>query len=382
MPHSTHPSIRLTGDGSPTLQLPDCEVTYHSLHGALTEAQHVFIEHGIASLDLPLNAPIQVLEVGFGSGLNAALTLVWARDYKRTVHYRGLEPHPLPSSLWDDFPWEKWPSEVSACMKRLHGMAMNTTASIFGENTFRWDQISIEDDLKTEGMYDVVFYDAFAPSHQPELWNHDLFRSLRQSVRPGGILVTYCAKGVVRRNLMAAGWDVCSLPGPPGKKEMLRAVNHPVDRFNVRVYGLILDAAGDRVLVCNERLKDGSYAQKFPGGGVEFGEGVLEAWWRESLEELGCQPAMKSAQLFHTADPFVRSAFRKEEQVIALYYLFQMQSDQDTTWTEEPASSPGGEPQVKVSWKCWRTLDYRTFRFLTDQTAVQKLQMRSGELNL
>ena len=81
MPHSTHPSIRLTGDGSPTLQLPDCEVTYHSLHGALTEAQHVFIEHGIGSLDLPLDASIQVLEVGFGTGLNAALTMVWARDH-------------------------------------------------------------------------------------------------------------------------------------------------------------------------------------------------------------------------------------------------------------------------------------------------------------
>ena len=132
-------------------------------------------------------------------------------------------------------------------MNRLHGIAVNTTASIFGENTFRWDQISIEDDLKTEGMYDVVFYDAFAPSHQPELWNHDLFRSLRESVRPGGILVTYVAKGVVRRNLMAAGWGVSSLPGPPGKKEMLRAVNQPVDRFNARVYGLILDEAGDRV---------------------------------------------------------------------------------------------------------------------------------------
>ena len=91
---------------------------------------------------------------------------------------------------------------------------------------------------------------------------------------------------------------------------------------------------------------------------------------------------MKSAQLFHTADPVVRGAIRKEEQFIALYYLFQMQSNQDTNWTEKPASSPGGEPEVKVSWKYWRTLDYRTFRFLTDQTAVQKLQMRSGELSL
>jgi ADP-ribose pyrophosphatase YjhB (NUDIX family) len=223
-------------------------------------------------------------------------------------------------------------------------------------------------------MYDVVFYDAFAPSHQPELWNHDLFRSLRESVRPGGILVTYCAKGVVRRNLMAAGWDVSSLPGPPGKKEMLRAVNNPVDRFNVRVYGLILDAAGDHILVCNERLSDGSHAQKFPGGGVELGEGILDAWWREAQEELGCQPVMQSAQLFHSAEPFVRSAFRKEEQVIALYYLFQMHSDEGNMWTEEPANSLGGELGMKVSWKCWKSLDYRTFRFLTDQTAVQKLQ--------
>lgn len=382
MLHSKDPRIRLTDDGSPTLQLPDCEVTYHSLHGALTEARHVFIEHGIESLDLPPDASIHVLEVGFGSGLNAALAMLWAKEHNRTVHYRGLEPYPVPSSLWDDFPWEHWPSEVATCMKRLQGIAVNTTASIFDESTFRWEQKCVEDDVNNERMVDVVFYDAFAPSHQPELWNQDLFRALKQSVHPGGILVTYCAKGIVRRNLMAAGWEVSPWPGPPGKKEMLRAINHPVDRFNVRVYGLILDVTGDRVLVCNERLKDGSYAQKFPGGGVELGEGVLEAWWRESQEELGCQPAMKSTQLFHTADSFVRSAFRRDEQVIALYYLFQLQSDQDTTWTEEPACSPGGEPGVKVSWKYWRTLDYRTFRFLTDQTAIQKLQMRAGDLSL
>ncbi|MDE0978796.1 MAG: tRNA (5-methylaminomethyl-2-thiouridine)(34)-methyltransferase MnmD [Flavobacteriales bacterium] len=381
MSNSKHPSIRLTGDGSPTVQLPDSEVTYHSIHGALTEAKHVYIEQGIDSLDVPKNRAIHVLEVGFGTGLNAALAMLWARDHDRTVHYRGLEPYPLLASFWDDYPWAKWPFDVSTCMKRLHAVDVNTTETFFEKSTFRLENKGVEDDLNSEDLYDVVFYDAFAPSYQPELWNRQLFRKLRESVRPGGILVTYCAKGFVRRNLMAAGWDVLAIPGSPGKKEMLRGVNHPVSRFNVRVYGVILDAAGDRILVCNERLSDGSHAQKFPGGGVELGEGILDAWWREVQEELGCRPVMQSAELFHSAEPFVRSAFRKEEQVIALYYLFQMHSDEGNIWTEEPANSPGGELGVKVSWKCWKSLDYRTFRFLTDQTAVQKLQKFDGRIS-
>ena len=117
---------------------------------------------------------------------------------------------------------------------------------------------------------------------------------------------------------------------------------------------------------------------KFPGGGVELGEGVMDAWWRECQEELGCQPAMQSVELFHTVETFIRSIFRPDDQLIALYYVCRLQSNEDVAWTEESAASPGGESNVQVSWKDWRSLDFRSFRFPTDQSAIQKLQANSA----
>ncbi len=378
MTDSKLPSVRITQDGSPTLQLANSEVTFHSIYGALTEAQHVFIEQGIDALNATDQSEIRVLEVGFGTGLNAALTLLWARKNKCAVHYQGLEPYPLPRTFWDGFSQEHWSDEVSAALQELHSKCDTKGIHTIENSTFQVDQIRVEEFVSCEELFDVVYYDAFAPSHDPALWTAMIFKRLRQMVRPGGLLVTFCSKGIVRRNLISAGWEVEQVPGAPGKKEMLRAMHHPVSRFNVRVYGMILDAEGERVLICNERFADGSCAQKFPGGGVELGEGVMDAWWRECQEELGCQPVMKSAQLFHTSASFVRSAFRRDDQLIALYYTFQLQSNEGVSWTEEPTVSPGGESNVKVSWKRINALDFTTFRFPSDQSAVRELVALKG----
>tara|TARA_B110000285_G_scaffold235522_1_gene317781 strand:- start:628 stop:1773 length:1146 start_codon:yes stop_codon:yes gene_type:complete len=378
MSNSLNPTILLTRDGTPTLQLPNSEVTYHSIHGALSEAQHVFISEGIASLKVAPDQAIEVLEVGFGTGLNAALTLLWAKENNRIVHYRGLEPHPIAASFWEDYPWKQGSVELAEALKQMQSATSGSKGVQMGGSTFQVDHRSIENFTQSSKGYDIIYYDAFAPSHQPELWTKSLFTQLRHLVRSGGVLVTYCAKGLVRRNLMAAGWNVEQIPGPPGKREMIRAIHHPVSRFNVRVYGMILDETGERLLICNERLPDGSYAQKFPGGGVELGEGVMDAWWRECQEELGCQPAMQSVELFHTVETFIRSIFRPDDQLIALYYVCRLQSNEDVAWTEESAASPGGESNVQVSWKDWRSLDFRSFRFPTDQSAIQKLQANSA----
>lgn len=368
------PRIRFTQDGSPTLQLPDSAVTYHSIFGALSESKHVFMANGLEKVKETKPSEIQVLEVGFGTGLNAALAMIWARKNKIIIHYRGLEPYPLPESFWNDFPWKDLPDDIAAVMRHIHLKRENSKIVNFERSTIQLDDRHVEEFKTCDVPFDVVFYDAFAPTHQPELWTKGLFKQLLQLVRPGGSLVTYCSKGSVRRNLMAAGWQVEPLPGPVGKKEMLRAIHHPVLRFNVRVYGIIVDAGGNRVLVCNERFDDGSTAQKFPGGGVELGEGILEAWWRECEEELGIRPEMKRARLLCTSESFLRSEFRPDDQLVALYYLFQIKADEDVPWTEEFAASPLGESNIKVGWRSIAALDFKTFRFPSDQSAVQMLK--------
>ena len=213
--------LEQTADGSYTLYVPELDEHYHSVKGALTESQHIFIDMGLKHS--PVMDP-RILEIGLGTGLNCILTLLEANKSRRHIHYTGIECFPLneeivrkldyPSIIGKEHetnyfaihqaPWEE-DADLSEWFT-LHKIEGDFTCHIF------------------EQGYDIIYFDAFAPEKQPEMWEQSLFDHLYQVLNEGGILTTYCAKGVVRRMLQAAGFTVERLPGPPGgKREILRA---------------------------------------------------------------------------------------------------------------------------------------------------------------
>ena len=213
--------LEQTADGSYTLYVPELDEHYHSVKGALTESQHIFIDMGLKHSSI--TAP-HILEIGLGTGLNCVLTLLEAKESQRHVHYTGIERYPLneeiirklnyPSIIGkeceeDYFAIHQAPWEEDVCLSpwfTLHKMEGDFTHYSF------------------EQKYDIIYFDAFAPEKQPEMWEQSLFDNLYQVLNEGGILTTYCAKGVVRRMLQTAGFKVERLPGPPGgKREILRA---------------------------------------------------------------------------------------------------------------------------------------------------------------
>ena len=219
--------VRITADGSPTLYVPALDEHYHSRHGAAQESQHVFIEAGLAPLlaaGLGLAGLLRVLEVGLGTALNALLTLETAQEAGALIEYDGYETFPLPAAAvaalalqWADKP------ALSSAFKQLHAAPWGSVVEI-DETLFltKIQQPVQEADLATD-FYNLIYFDAFAPEKQPELWTEAVFAKLYAAAAPGAVLVSYCAQGQFRRNLRAAGWLTEKLPGPPGKREMTRA---------------------------------------------------------------------------------------------------------------------------------------------------------------
>lgn len=213
------PQIQTTADGSQTLFVPSLDEHYHSVKGALTESLHIFIRMGLQECT---SLEPRVLEIGFGTGLNAWLTLQEA-EKGRKVSYTTLEKYPLPQALilQLDYPALLSPSFAPYYLA-LHQAAWDSWVEITPSFHLR----KVQTDFTTvqfQEEYDVIYFDAFAPEKQPEMWSQELFDRLYQCLSPGGILVTYCAKGVVRRMLQASGFVVERLPGPPGgKREILR----------------------------------------------------------------------------------------------------------------------------------------------------------------
>lgn len=210
-----HPAIEPTEDGSPTLRHPVFGETYHSLHGAVAEARHVFIAGGLKRCPLP---HVHILEAGFGSGLNAWLTLREAEESGRTVWYTAVEAYPVDIRTAEALRYADDP-----LFGALH-------RAPWGEPTEITPRFRLEkraEDLvfaRMDAIFDIIYFDAFAPDTQPELWTEGLFRKLFAQTAPGGALVTYSAKGTVKRALRAAGYEVTRLPGAPGKRHMVRAV--------------------------------------------------------------------------------------------------------------------------------------------------------------
>ena len=200
-----------TADGSFTLFIPEVQETYHTTHGAVQESMHVFIENGLKACDKEM---IRVLEVGLGTGLNAMLTLQHATQ---KIDYCALEPYPLSKEILN----ELVTSGSDQFEMKFHASNVGEWISIQENFSFVRLEIGLEE-FSSEEKFDVIYYDAFGPRVEPGLWTLERMQQCFDLLNEGGVFVTYCAKGEVRRNLQAAGFVVERLAGPPGKREMLR----------------------------------------------------------------------------------------------------------------------------------------------------------------
>lgn len=215
----------VTKDGSSTLYAPHFDEHYHSVHGAITESLHVFIQAGLTHWQQlhPEKEAVRVFEMGFGTGLNALLTAVHA-DKARQYYYESVEAYPLADEMWRAVNYAaqfQAEEQYQALMEANWGVEMDIKAGFAVKkcHTSLQDWLS----LAPKEYFDVVYFDAFAPSAQPELWTAEVFEGLKNAMIEGAILTTYCAKGDVRRALQSVGFVVERLPGPPMKREMLRA---------------------------------------------------------------------------------------------------------------------------------------------------------------
>lgn len=212
--------LRITEDGSHTLFVPTIDECYHSTHGAVQESRHIFIE---AALKQCNKTEIRILEIGFGTGLNAFLTLVEAARCGKTIHYTSLEKHPLEvdKALLLNYP-EEIDFEKRVAFELMHRSDWDVEVQISSD----FSLTKIETDFTTytfNDLYDIIYFDAFSPEKQPEMWTEEQFETLFQHCNNGAILTTYCAKGMVRRAMQTAGFEVERLAGPPGKREILRS---------------------------------------------------------------------------------------------------------------------------------------------------------------
>ncbi|TGE15298.1 tRNA (5-methylaminomethyl-2-thiouridine)(34)-methyltransferase MnmD [Hymenobacter elongatus] len=217
--------VRTTADGSSTLYVPALDEHYHSTHGALQEAQHVYLGAGLEPRLTTAKTRVRVLEIGFGTGLNALLTLQRSLSANAGIDYDTLEKSPLPPAVIRSLGVERYVlnPELRAYHEQLHGAAWDEPVGLTAGFTLRKMHGSLQDTTLPANQYDVVYFDAFAPEKQPDMWTDAVFTQLYEATATGGVLVSYCAKGSFRRSLKAAGWLVEKIPGPPGKREMTRA---------------------------------------------------------------------------------------------------------------------------------------------------------------
>ena len=221
---SVHTELKLTADGSHTLFVPLINEHYHSVFGAIQESRHIFINAGLNAL--PENLPaINILEIGFGTGLNALLTCLEKRDSAPCIRYLALERYPLPIEMTSQLNYPDRLQHVNASdiFLELHIAEWNKWAAITEMFVLFKLSMDIHDFTPEKEMFDLVYFDAFGPEVQPEMWTPEVFGKMYMALNRGGILVTYSCKGMVKRNLKGAGFSLEKLPGPPGKREMLRA---------------------------------------------------------------------------------------------------------------------------------------------------------------
>ena len=210
----------ITADGSTTIHIPEWDEQYHSKHGAIQEAKHVFIKNG---LSLFTNQRISILEIGFGTGLNCFITFLEAPKMNLAIDYVGVEAYPLAAEEVEKMNYVNQlnASEFSAVFNQMHQQDWEVKGEISsGFSLTKRKQFFHE--INDENLFDLIYFDAFGARVQPELWTEEIFDKMYKSLKTGGVLVTYSAKGSVRRAMQSVGFLVEKLPGPPGKREMLR----------------------------------------------------------------------------------------------------------------------------------------------------------------
>lgn len=215
--------IITTKDGSKTIYMPGIYEHYHSNHGALQEAIHVFIKSGWNQIQ---TNECNILEIGFGTGLNAIITLIAGQNDNKQINYSGLEAFPVSMEeiallKYDEL---EYIAPFSEAYQKMHSVKWNEPVKINEQFTLTKLEQKMEDFIPEKETFNLIYFDAFGPRAQPFMWTTDVLQKMYDALALDGIFVTYCAKGDVRRSLISLGFEVEKIPGPPGKREMLRAV--------------------------------------------------------------------------------------------------------------------------------------------------------------
>jgi tRNA U34 5-methylaminomethyl-2-thiouridine-forming methyltransferase MnmC len=208
-----------TKDGSHTLINKDISETFHSVNGAITESVHVFINAGFKQIK---KTNLKILEIGFGTGLNMLLTFLQAKTDQKKVYYETVEKYPITKELYTQLNYTEQLNCPKAFLNQIHSSTwdiVNDLADSFSYKKVASDFIKYDTNIR----FDVIYFDAFAPDKQPELWTKYIFEKCSSLLNNKGLLTTYSAKGEVKRNLIKAGFEVDKLQGPPGKRHILRA---------------------------------------------------------------------------------------------------------------------------------------------------------------
>lgn len=216
--------ILQTNDGSTTLFDPVLNETFHSTHGAIQEAMHVFIANGLNYFSR--DSALSILEVGFGTGLNALLTYLNAGVSRKRLSYTTVETNPLEIEVINQMNFNAHVNipHAQILFNQLHSVSWNEGHALNDQFLFKKIHGRIQNTVLETNSFDLIYYDAFGPRAQSEMWEKDLFHKLYDWLNWGGIMVTYCAKGQVKRDLRSIGFNVETLQGPPGKREMIRAI--------------------------------------------------------------------------------------------------------------------------------------------------------------
>jgi tRNA U34 5-methylaminomethyl-2-thiouridine-forming methyltransferase MnmC len=210
-----------TLDGSTTIYLPEWEENYHSKHGAIQEAKHVFIKNGLNKRNLEEHS---ILEIGFGTGLNAFVTFLGAKKANSKIKYVGVEAYPVSFAeiAQMNYVTELQASDFEAEFQKMHECDWNVDVKI-SDDFYLTKRQQFFNEITDVEQFDLIYFDAFGYRVQPELWSTAIFQKMFNALKPGGILVTYAARGVVKRSMIEVGFTVEKLEGPPGKREMFRA---------------------------------------------------------------------------------------------------------------------------------------------------------------
>lgn len=213
--------IITTSDGSHTIFVPELNEHYHSIHGAVQESDLVYIKNGLGFCNAD---PLHIFEVGFGTGLNTLMTAISNYNKERIVYYTSIEKYPLPESVINKLNYHSFSGAVGKLVfNNIHRSEWGKSEKISDNFYLKKLKCDLVTD-KLEGEYNLIYFDAFGPDKQPDMWTTEVFEKISEITTKGGIFVTYSAKGEVKRLLRSTGFKVSLLPGPPGKREMIRAI--------------------------------------------------------------------------------------------------------------------------------------------------------------